>query len=218
MAIAASEVVEVGVLDDLFEDVGRTGEHDGRQNDSADAVDALFRVSVFAEERFGEIGAYDFILGIFSGESGVVEGGGDEEVGFFFFGDAFDVGQIRSARVHFDSVADVVVGIMVDFFNDSERVRPGFRENFSFRHLERFRAGKIGYVIRHSTARGCLRNLFLTRGVFLLPLSRFVPSLSQKMTIPNVNDEFSVRLARLEKIRSLGISAYPEKFEKTHSA
>lgn len=38
------------------------------------------------------------------------------------------------------------------------------------------------------------------------------------MTIPNVNDEFSVRLARLEKIRSLGISAYPEKFEKTHSA
>ncbi len=38
------------------------------------------------------------------------------------------------------------------------------------------------------------------------------------MTIPNVNDELSVRLARLEKIRSLGISAYPEKFEKTHAA
>ncbi len=38
------------------------------------------------------------------------------------------------------------------------------------------------------------------------------------MSEPTASDEFSVRLARLAKIRSLGIPAYPASFGKTHAA
>lgn len=218
VAVPTSKVVEVGVLHDFFENVSWPREDDGCQDDAAYPADALFRVSYAPEELFRQIRADDFVLRILGSETGIVECRSDEKVGLFLFGYSFDVGQIRSARVHLDRVTDVVVGVVIDFFDDPEGVRPGFREDFSFRHLERFRTGKIGGIRWYSTARERSRNLFLTRAVFLLPLCRFVPSLSQKMTIVNMNDEMSVRLARLEKIRSLGISAYPEKFEKTHSA
>ena len=62
MAIAPSEIVEIGVLDDFFQKVARPRENDGCQYDTPNPNDPLFGISEAAEEVFRVVGSNGFVL------------------------------------------------------------------------------------------------------------------------------------------------------------
>ncbi len=109
------DIIEVGILDDLFEVSLGLREEYGRHDDPFDFTDSPFWMSFFFEPFTRDTSTEIFIFLVLYGESSIMEECCDLEIFEVFSLDSLRHREIRSTREHAFGMMRIVIGVVCTF-------------------------------------------------------------------------------------------------------